>query len=94
MDEFQNLVTYFKATQERFENATTNEERRALLAISREIIRTAHCLIADSRREIQAWRKSADSGSSAAKWSRMSDWCNRHSHADPNSRFFNPRNRG
>jgi hypothetical protein len=46
------LNSYFAATQERFANAETFEERRELLAISSEIIREALDQIAEQRAQV------------------------------------------
>jgi len=54
VDEFSNLRSYFKATQMRFAKAETFEERRELLAISREIIREALDQIAAQRAQVTA----------------------------------------
>ncbi|MGB6667222.1 MAG: Crp/Fnr family transcriptional regulator [Candidatus Acidiferrum sp.] len=56
MVEFMNLVSYFKATQERFEKAKTHEERRDLLAVSNEITREARELV-KLRKRAPAWRQ-------------------------------------
>jgi CRP/FNR family cyclic AMP-dependent transcriptional regulator len=56
MSEFMKLVSYFKATQERFEKATTREEKHDLLAISNEITREAKHLI-ELRTRAPAWRQ-------------------------------------
>jgi len=54
MVEFRDLQLYFKATQERFRKAKTLEERRELLAISREIIEEARRQIAGRRAQMSS----------------------------------------
>jgi hypothetical protein len=54
MVESNSLRSYFTATQERFAEAETFEEKRELLAISREIIREALDQIAEQRAQVAA----------------------------------------
>jgi hypothetical protein len=49
--------SYFWTTQKRFEQADTDEERRAYLAISREIIGQAHEQITELRAQVSKARQ-------------------------------------
>jgi hypothetical protein len=60
MGEFRDLQSYFRATQKRFEQANTQEERRACLAISREIIRQAKDQITELRAQVSRARQSLE----------------------------------
>jgi hypothetical protein len=57
MGKFKALQSYFWATQKRFEQANTHEERCAYLAISREIIGQAQEQITELRAQISKMRQ-------------------------------------
>jgi hypothetical protein len=58
MGEFRDLQLYFWETKERFEKAKTHEERRAYLAISKEIIGQARNRITELRSQVSMARQS------------------------------------
>jgi hypothetical protein len=55
-DQFRSLQSYIKLTRDRFEKAETLEEKRELLAISREIVSEAQHQIAEFRARVSTPR--------------------------------------
>jgi hypothetical protein len=60
VDEFKKLKADFEATRARFRNAKTLEEKRAVLAISQEIIRETQDKIVEFKALVSAVRASRD----------------------------------